>query len=89
MRVGIQLIAEPLLFDPIPNASGGAARQFQTVALFLYEQAFRQYRLGYGSAVAWVLFLITVVAAVINVALVRRIRSTDSPRPRRSRRLAR
>ena len=71
---GIQLIAEPLLFDPIPNATGGADRQFQTIALYLYEQAFRRFELGYGSAIAWTLFLITAIATLINVTIVRRLR---------------
>jgi cellobiose transport system permease protein len=72
---GIQLIAEPLLFDPIPNASGGADRQFQTIALYLYEQAFRRFDLGYGSAIAWSLFVITLLVTAVNVFFVRRLRS--------------
>jgi cellobiose transport system permease protein len=72
----LQLFAEPLLFDANPgSATGGTDRQFQTVALFLYEQAFRQFRLGYGSAVAWALFLVVVVFSLLSYLLTRRIRS--------------
>ncbi len=35
---GLQLFAEPLLFDTSPaSANGGAGREFQTVALYLYQ----------------------------------------------------
>jgi cellobiose transport system permease protein len=76
---GFQLIAEPLLFDAPPgNTTGGSDRQFQTLGLLLYELGFREFRFGYASAVAWSLFLIIAVFAVVNYYLVsRRIRATD------------
>lgn len=74
---GMQLIAEPLLFDPQPGSvTGGASREFQTVALYLYEQGFRNFNLGYGATIAWVLFLVIVLAGAVNYALTRRISST-------------
>ncbi|MBP2391621.1 carbohydrate ABC transporter permease [Aeromicrobium fastidiosum] len=75
---GIQLFTEPLLFGAGVNAiSGGSTGQFQTVAMYLVQQAFTGQRFGYASTVAWVLFLLVAVFAVINVALLRRIRSVD------------
>jgi cellobiose transport system permease protein len=74
---GLQLFAEPLLFDVGPGVRGGSDRQFLTLMLFVYEQAFREFNLGYASAIAWLLFLICVVVALANVWLVRRIRSAD------------
>ncbi|MGH3714827.1 MAG: carbohydrate ABC transporter permease [Micromonosporaceae bacterium] len=74
---GMQLFAEPLLFDTSPgSASGGASRQFQTLTLFLYEQGFRLYEFGYAAASAWVMFVIIVIAAAVNFLVVRRIRAT-------------
>jgi len=76
----LQLVAEPLLFDParsVGGASGGSDRQFQTLALYLYEQGFQQFRFGYAAAVAWTLFLIICVLALAGYLLVRRIRSVD------------
>jgi cellobiose transport system permease protein len=74
---GLQVFAEPLLFAPGSNITGGAARQFSTLTLFMYEQSFRSFKLGYGSAVAWVLFLVIVVAALINLTITRRIRTVE------------
>jgi cellobiose transport system permease protein len=75
---GIQLFTEPLLFNSGVNAiSGGNSGQFQTVAMYLVQQAFTGPRFGYASTVAWVLFLVIAVFAVINVALLRRIKSVD------------
>ncbi len=45
--------------------------------MYLVQQAFTGQRFGYASTVAWVLFLIIAVFAVINVALLRRIKSVD------------
>ncbi|MET0467803.1 MAG: sugar ABC transporter permease [Aeromicrobium sp.] len=75
---GIQLFTEPLLFNTGANAiSGGNRGQFQTVAMYLVQQAFTGQRFGYASTIAWVLFLIIAVVAAINLLLLRRIRSAD------------
>lgn len=75
---GIQLFTEPLLFNPGANAiSGGNQSQFQTVAMYLVQQAFTGQRFGYASTVAWVLFLIIAIVATLNLLLMRRIRSAD------------
>jgi cellobiose transport system permease protein len=61
----IQLFTEPLLFETTPGSvTGGTSRQFQTLALLLYEEAFRLYHFGYASAIAWLMFLLTVLLAV-------------------------
>ncbi|MCL3818911.1 carbohydrate ABC transporter permease [Aeromicrobium wangtongii] len=75
---GIQLFTEPLLFGSGINAiAGGSTGQFQTVAMYLVQQAFTGQRFGYASTVAWVLFLLIAVFAIINVVLLRRIKSVD------------
>ena len=76
---GLQVFAEPQLFGGGGPAgiAGGNDRQFQTLALYLYEHGLRgSYEFGYGSAVAWVMFVIIVIAAALNYAVVRRIRSS-------------
>lgn len=72
---GLQIFAEPLIFGPPSNFTGGAARQFQTLTLFMYEQAFRRFSFGYGSAIAWVLFLLIAVFVLVNFWMTRRVRS--------------
>ncbi|MCL3837434.1 carbohydrate ABC transporter permease [Aeromicrobium duanguangcaii] len=75
---GIQLFTEPLLFNPGANAiSGGNRGQFQTVAMYLVQEAFTGQRFGYASTIAWVLFLVIALVAAINLLLLRRIRSAD------------
>jgi cellobiose transport system permease protein len=34
---------------------------------------FTKFKFGYGSAIAWLLFLIIMVAALVNVSIVRRL----------------
>ncbi len=72
---GLQIFAEPLLFGGQGGVTGGASRQFQTLALFLYEQGFRNFKFGYGSAIAWALFVIIAIATVVNLKLSSRIAS--------------
>jgi cellobiose transport system permease protein len=42
--------------------------------MYMWENAFAPYyNFGYGSAVAWMLFLIIIVIAVFNVLIMRRL----------------
>jgi cellobiose transport system permease protein len=72
---GLQVFTEPLLVNPVGGMTCGAARQCQTVTLFLYEQAFGRFHFGYGAAIGVALFVVVVIAAAINYLLVTRIRS--------------
>jgi cellobiose transport system permease protein len=77
---GLQLFTEPLLFEPDhTGATGGSGRQYQTVALYLYEKSFgsSQFDFGYASAIAWTLFLLIALISVVNFLFVRRIRSAE------------
>jgi cellobiose transport system permease protein len=70
---GLQLFTEPLLFNGSNSAIlGGSLRQSQTIAMYLYEQGFTKFNFGYGSAIAWLLFGIIVIAAAANGWLLRR-----------------
>lgn len=76
---GLQIFTEPRMFDSIPGTgSGGARHQFQTITLLLWQEGFRNFRLGYAAAIAWALFLIIVVFAVANFFIVQRISSADT-----------
>ncbi|MEU8222774.1 sugar ABC transporter permease [Kribbella sp. NPDC048915] len=74
---GIQLFTEPLLFGQ-GDVSGGSLRQFQTVAMYMFEQSFTNFDYGYGSAIAWAIFLLTVLAGIVNALLARRLRGGTS-----------
>lgn len=46
--------------------NGGPAGTTTTLAYYIYSLAFEQFRIGYASAVAWVLFAFVFVATLIN-----------------------
>ncbi|MFB9415589.1 carbohydrate ABC transporter permease [Dactylosporangium matsuzakiense] len=71
---GLQVFTEPLLASP-GSLTCGAARQCQTLTLFLYEQGFGRFQFGYGSAIGVALFVMVVIVATINYLLASRIRS--------------
>ena len=55
-----QVFAEPYIMT-----GGGPEDKTRFVAMFVYDQAFQFQRVGYGSAVAWVLFLMIVILTVL------------------------
>ncbi|HEV2781142.1 MAG TPA: sugar ABC transporter permease [Actinophytocola sp.] len=55
----------------IAESSEGDAALFYVI--YLFQQAFRSLRMGYASALAWLLFLIIVVITVIQVRVSRRL----------------
>jgi cellobiose transport system permease protein len=69
---GLQLFTEPLVFNS-GNILGGTQRQFQTVAMYMYEKAIENtHTAGYGAAVSWVLFVMIILVSLVNVLLIRR-----------------
>ncbi len=69
---GMQLFTEPLLFN-YGRIQGGSLNEFQTVAMYIYETTFtNNYNVGRGAAISWLLFVIILIFALINFALVRR-----------------
>ncbi|NGY64810.1 sugar ABC transporter permease [Lentzea sp. NEAU-D13] len=72
----MRLLAEPLLFNPgAAAATGGSDRQFQTAALYLYEQGFTKYDFGYSSAIAVVLAIATIIVAGLGYLVTKRIQT--------------
>jgi cellobiose transport system permease protein len=78
---GLQLFTEPYLFEPLKQgATGGSARQYQTVVMYLYEKAFAgtQFNFGYAAAIGWGLFLLIALISLVNFLIVSRIRTVES-----------
>lgn len=74
---GLQIFDEPRMYDNV--GSGGADRQWMTVTMYLYESGWGpQHNFGRAAAIAWLLFLIIVVFALINFLITRQISSTES-----------
>jgi cellobiose transport system permease protein len=68
---GLQIFAEPRMFDAA--GLGGSDRQYQTITMYLWELGWRVRNLGTASAVAWLLFGLIVLVALVNLLLVRRL----------------
>jgi cellobiose transport system permease protein len=75
---GLQIFAEPRLFDG--TGLGGADRQYQTITMYLWELGWRVRNLGTASAVAWLLFGLIAVVALVNLLLARRIATSGGKR---------
>jgi cellobiose transport system permease protein len=77
---GLQLFTEPLLFNSGTNGiRGGPLRESQTITMYMFESAFApNFNFGYGAAVAWMLFVLIIIVALINVGLIRRFSAPNS-----------
>jgi multiple sugar transport system permease protein len=51
--------------QPQVMTQGGPVDSTRVYALYLYDNAFRYFRMGYASAMAWLLFLVVVVLTVL------------------------
>jgi cellobiose transport system permease protein len=75
---GVQLFTEPLLFNAGSNSiAGGTLRQSQTVTMYMVENGFSRFEFGYAGAVAWMIFMLILAVALLNVLVLRRLRSID------------
>jgi multiple sugar transport system permease protein len=63
-----QLFAEPYVMT-----QGGPLRATTSVVLFMYEEGFRWWRMGFAAAIAFVLFFIIMVATLIQFRIQRRV----------------
>ncbi|WP_037603578.1 carbohydrate ABC transporter permease [Streptacidiphilus rugosus] len=70
-----QLFGEPLMYEG--NSGGGVSHQYQTLGLYMYQQGWTFFHLGRAAAVAWVMFLLIVVLALLNAAVAARRNRTD------------
>ncbi|WP_414683643.1 carbohydrate ABC transporter permease [Microbacterium sp. CFBP9034] len=68
---GLQIFDEPSQYDN--TGQGGAAQQWLTITLFLYNIGWREWNFGRAAALAWILFLIIIVIGLINLMITRRL----------------
>jgi len=87
---GLQIFDEPRMFDN--TGEGGAAQQWLTITLYLYNIGWGDFNFGRAAALAWILFIIIVVIGLINLLIPRRLVRDEGGRgvtaPRRARRAA-
>ncbi|MGC5170097.1 carbohydrate ABC transporter permease [Microbacterium sp. DT81.1] len=75
---GLQIFDEPRLYDV--QGKGGPDGQWLTLALYLYRLGWDELDFGRASAVAWLLFLLIIVIALINLFISSRISSKERGR---------
>ena len=63
--------------EPDPH-SGGSEHQFQTLALYTYDQFWQKFKYGYGAAISWAMFIVIILIVGINLILARRLRGVDA-----------
>lgn len=63
----LQIFTQPYLLTQtrLNEASGGPGQSMLSYAMYLYQNAFVFLKMGYASAMAWVLFLITLVITLL------------------------
>lgn len=62
-----RIIASFEVFGPINIMTAGGPGKATSVLVYeLYEQAFHFYRMGYGSAIAWVLFALIFIVTIVQ-----------------------
>jgi len=69
---GLQIFAEPRLFDETNARNGGADREFGTITMLIYDFGWQLRDLGRASATAWMLFALICFIALLNYLLLRR-----------------
>src|SRR5262245_13588128 len=76
----LQLFGEPLMFNvsQTPTA-GGSQHQFQTMAIYTYDQFWQKFKYGYGAAISWAMFGVILVFVVVNLLISRRLPRDDAP----------
>lgn len=68
---GLQIFDEPRLYDT--PGQGGPDGQWLSLALYLYNVGWKNLNFGQAAAIAWLLFLLIVIIALINFVISSRI----------------
>ena len=71
---GLQVFAEPQQL----NAEGGSTKQFLTLTLFLYNQAFLNNKYGYAAAIGIAITVIVLIISAINFVITRKLSGEGS-----------
>jgi multiple sugar transport system permease protein len=57
--------------EPFVMTDGGPLDRTLSVSMFMYEEGFEFFHQGYAAAIAWVLFLLVAIVAVVQFRLLR------------------
>jgi multiple sugar transport system permease protein len=76
----LNVFTEPMVIFP-PQVFGGQMGPQDSAlfyVLYLFDQAFRNFRMGYASALSWVLFILTIVIVAVQIWGSRRFVYTET-----------
>ncbi len=73
---GLQIFDEPRLYDQF--GTGGADGQWRTLTMYIYNLGWIESNFGRASAVAWLLFIIIIIFAALNLIISQQISSGGS-----------
>lgn len=62
----LQIFAEPYALGVTRSGSAGPANSMLTIVFYLYQEGFGAFRMGYASALAWLLFAMIMVFTIIQ-----------------------
>lgn len=69
-NIVISLIGSLQIFtEPYVMTGGGPQYSTYCYSLYIYENAFRYFKMGYASALAWIMFIIILVLTILQVYL--------------------
>jgi cellobiose transport system permease protein len=71
---GLQVFAEPQQL----NAEGGSSKQFLTLTLFLFNQAFLNNKYGYAAAIGIAITIIVLIISAVNFWITRKLSGEGS-----------
>ncbi|MEZ4612851.1 MAG: sugar ABC transporter permease [Caldilineaceae bacterium] len=64
---GFQVFAQVLVMTGGSGGAGGPLNSTRVYVLHLFELAFNQFKMGYASALAWILFIIVLLLTLVMV----------------------
>jgi multiple sugar transport system permease protein len=76
----LNIFTEPMVIFP-PQVFGGQMGPQDSAlfyVLYLFDQAFRNFRMGYASALAWVLFIISCIIVALQIRISKRVVYTET-----------
>ena len=73
---GLQIFDEPRLYDQF--GTGGADGQWRTLTMYIYNLGWIESNFGRASAVAWLLFIIIIIFAALNLIISQQISNGGS-----------
>lgn len=72
---GMQIFDQPYT---LTNGTGNPNNATLTSVMYLYETAFTRYQYGYGSAIAFGLFIVIVIFSILSFTIMRRSTKTEN-----------